>query len=74
MLAGVAGALARVVMHDIQGGLRITVTATHETADIELLADALEEAAGASQVSAAGDRLRDAVRAAEPVSQHMSAS
>ena len=55
-------------------GLRITVTATHETADIELLADALEEAAGASQVSAAGDRLRDAVRAAEPVSQHMSAS
>lgn len=57
-----------------QGGLRITVTATHETADIELLADALEEVAGASQVPATADHTRDAARAVEPLSQHMSAS
>ncbi len=44
-----------------QGGLRFSVTATHEAADIELLADALEEVAGASQVPATADRTHDAM-------------
>lgn len=51
-----------------QGGLRVSVTAGHETADIEVLADALAEVAGT------GAETDDSPRATRSLSDHMSAA